>query len=51
MIGGTSLGANITLEVASIAPERVRGMLIEMPVLDNAIPACAVAFTPLLLAL
>jgi pimeloyl-ACP methyl ester carboxylesterase len=51
VIGGTSLGANITLEVASIAPQRVRGMLIEMPALDNAIPACAVAFTPLLFAL
>jgi pimeloyl-ACP methyl ester carboxylesterase len=51
VIGGTSLGANITLEVASIAPERLRGMIIEMPVLDNAIPACAAAFTPLLFAL
>jgi pimeloyl-ACP methyl ester carboxylesterase len=51
VIGGTSLGANITLEVASIAPERVRGMLLEMPALDNAIPACAAAFTPLLFAL
>jgi pimeloyl-ACP methyl ester carboxylesterase len=51
IVGGTSLGANITLEVAQIAPERLRGMLIEMPVLDNAIPACAAAFTPLLFAL
>jgi pimeloyl-ACP methyl ester carboxylesterase len=51
IVGGTSLGANITLEVASLAPERLRGMLIEMPVLDNAIPACAAAFTPLLFAL
>jgi pimeloyl-ACP methyl ester carboxylesterase len=51
VVGGTSLGANITLELASIAPERVRGMLLEMPALDNAIPACAVAFTPLLFAL
>jgi pimeloyl-ACP methyl ester carboxylesterase len=51
IVGGTSLGANITLEVASIAPERLRGMIIEMPVLDNAIPACAAAFTPLLFAL
>jgi pimeloyl-ACP methyl ester carboxylesterase len=51
VVGGTSLGANITLEVAAIAPERLRGMLIEMPVLDNAIPACAAAFTPLLFAL
>ncbi len=51
VIGGTSLGANITLEVASLAPARVRGMIIEMPVLDNAIPACAAAFAPLLFAL
>jgi pimeloyl-ACP methyl ester carboxylesterase len=51
VVGGTSLGANITLEVAATAPERVRGMIIEMPALDNAIPACAVAFTPLLFAL
>jgi pimeloyl-ACP methyl ester carboxylesterase len=51
VVGGTSLGANVTLEVASLAPERLRGMIIEMPVLDNAIPACAAAFTPLLFAL
>ena len=51
VVGGTSLGANITLEVASLAPRRLRGMIIEMPVLDNAIPACAAAFTPLLFAL
>jgi pimeloyl-ACP methyl ester carboxylesterase len=50
VIGGTSLGANITLEVAVAAPERCRGLIIEMPVLDHAIPACAAAFTPLLLA-
>jgi pimeloyl-ACP methyl ester carboxylesterase len=51
IVGGTSLGANVTLEFAVIAPERVRGMIVEMPVLDNAIPACAAAFTPLLFAL
>lgn len=51
VVGGTSLGANITLEVAAQAPERLQGMVIEMPVLDNALPACGVAFTPLLLAL
>jgi pimeloyl-ACP methyl ester carboxylesterase len=51
IVGGTSLGANVTLEFASMAPERVRGMIVEMPVLDNAIPACAAAFTPLLFAL
>lgn len=51
IVGGTSLGANATLEVAALAPERLRGMIIEMPVLDKAIPACAVAFTPMLVAL
>ncbi|MGA2929788.1 MAG: alpha/beta fold hydrolase [Solirubrobacteraceae bacterium] len=51
VVGGTSLGANVTLEVASLAPERLRGMVIEMPVLDNAIPACVAAFGPVLLAM
>lgn len=51
VVGGTSLGANATLEVASLAPSRVRGMVIEMPVLDNALLACAIAFTPLLISL
>ena len=51
VLGGTSLGANVTLEVAAAAPERVRGMLIEMPVLDNALLGAAIAFTPLLVAL
>jgi pimeloyl-ACP methyl ester carboxylesterase len=50
VVGGTSLGANITLEVASVAPERLRGMVLEMPVLDNALLASAVAFAPLLFA-
>src|SRR3954469_4370261 len=51
VVGGTSLGANTTLEVASLAPERLRGMVIEMPGLDNALLACAVFFTPLMLGL
>jgi pimeloyl-ACP methyl ester carboxylesterase len=51
VIGGTSLGANTTLEAAALAPDRVRGMLIEMPVLDNALLGCAIAFTPLLVGL
>jgi pimeloyl-ACP methyl ester carboxylesterase len=51
VVGGTSLGANISLEVALRAPERLAGMIIEMPVLDNAIAACGAAFTPLLFAL
>ena len=44
------MGANITLEVAAPAPTAA-GNDFEMPVLDNAIPACGVAFTPLLFAL
>jgi pimeloyl-ACP methyl ester carboxylesterase len=51
VIGGTSLGANVTLEAAAMSPERARGLLIEMPVLDNALVACALAFTPLLVGL
>jgi pimeloyl-ACP methyl ester carboxylesterase len=48
---GTSLGANATLEVAAQAPERLRGMVVEMPVLDSALIGCAIAFTPLMVAL
>src|SRR3954463_4658581 len=33
---GTSLGANTALEAASFGPDRLRGMVIEMPVLDGA---------------
>jgi pimeloyl-ACP methyl ester carboxylesterase len=46
VIGGTSLGANVSLEVADLAPDRVRGLLLEMPVLDNALEAGLVAFGP-----
>lgn len=48
VVGGTSLGANVSLEVAAIAPERVRGLIAEMPVLDNAVEAGILAFAPLL---
>jgi pimeloyl-ACP methyl ester carboxylesterase len=51
VIGGTSLGANAALEAASAAPDRVKGLVIEMPVLDNALLGCAIAFTPLLVGL
>ncbi len=47
---GTSLGANTALEVADLAPERLRGMVVEMPVLDGALIACAMAFLPPMLA-
>lgn len=47
VIGGTSLGANVTIEVAAHAPERTRAMVIEMPVLERAAPAAGVIFLPL----
>ncbi|MBO0846392.1 MAG: alpha/beta fold hydrolase [Nocardioides sp.] len=50
VIGGTSLGANVSLEVAAASPDRVRGLIIEMPVLDNALDAAIVAFVPLMFA-
>jgi pimeloyl-ACP methyl ester carboxylesterase len=48
---GTSLGANTVLEAAAVAPERLRGMVVEMPVLDGALVACGVAFLPPMLSL
>lgn len=51
VLGGTSLGANVSLEAASLDQDRVQGMLVEMPVLDNALLGCAIGFTPLLLSL
>jgi len=51
VVGGTSLGANATLEAAAADQARVQGMLVEMPVLDNALLGCALAFAPLLVGL
>lgn len=49
VVGGTSFGANVALEVAVLAPDRVRGLLLEAPVLDNALEAAVVSLSPLLL--
>jgi pimeloyl-ACP methyl ester carboxylesterase len=51
VVGGVSLGADVSLQVAVRAPERVAGLLIEMPVLEWAVPTAAMLFTPLLLAM
>ena len=51
VVMGTSLGANAALEVAAQDPARLRGLVIEMPVLDNGLLGSALAFTPLLVAL
>jgi len=50
ILGGVSLGADVTLMAATMAPERVAGMVIEMPVLEQATPFAAMLFTPLLAA-
>ena len=50
VVGGISLGANVSLHVAVQAPERVAGLLVEMPLLEWATPAAASLFVPLLLA-
>ena len=50
-IGGTSLGANVSLETAHRAPDRVKGMFLEMPVLERAAPAAGVIFIPLMILL
>lgn len=47
---GTSLGANVSLFVAVHHPERVQGLVLEMPVLEWAVPSAALAFAPVLLA-
>jgi pimeloyl-ACP methyl ester carboxylesterase len=50
-IMGTSLGTNAALELACRSPERLRGLVLEMPVLEGALVAGALTFTPLLVAL
>ncbi len=50
VIGGISLGADVALQVALIAPLRVQAMVLEMPVLESATPFAALLFTPLLVA-
>jgi pimeloyl-ACP methyl ester carboxylesterase len=51
VVGGTSLGANVGLELASRHPERVGALFVEMPVLDNALLGAAMIFTPILIGL
>ena len=51
VVGGTSLGANVTLEAAVLAPDRVRAMVVEMPVLENALVAAGALFIPLALSI
>ncbi|HEX3946677.1 MAG TPA: alpha/beta fold hydrolase [Acidimicrobiales bacterium] len=48
VVGGMSLGADVALQLAYQAPERLAGMVLEMPVLEDATPFAALLFTPLL---
>jgi pimeloyl-ACP methyl ester carboxylesterase len=51
VVGGTSLGANVSLEMAARHPGRAGGLFIEMPVLENALVAAGLIFLPILVAL
>ncbi len=48
VVGGSSFGANVALEVAVAAPERVSGLLLDGPVLDNALTAQLAVLGPAL---
>src|SRR5258708_16339933 len=48
VIAGTSLGANVALEFAALAPDRLPGLVIEMPVLEHGVVAAVMIFAPLL---
>jgi len=50
VLGGMSLGANVSLFSASRRPDRVRGLVLEMPVLEWAVPSAALLFAPMVLA-
>lgn len=51
VVGGTSLGANVSLEVAVAAPDRVRALIVEMPVLENGLAGAGALFVPLAFAI
>lgn len=49
ILGGVSLGAITTLTAACLAPHRVRALFLEMPVMENAVPAAALMLVPLMI--
>jgi len=51
VVGGTSLGANVSLEMAARHPKAARALFIEMPVLDNALVVAGAVFLPIMIAL
>ncbi|WP_377322154.1 alpha/beta fold hydrolase [Pimelobacter simplex] len=48
VVGGSSIGANVALEVAVSAPERVAGLVLDGPVLDNALGVQLAVLGPVL---
>jgi pimeloyl-ACP methyl ester carboxylesterase len=48
VLGGTAVGANVCLEAAVLAPERVQGLLLETPVLENSVEVSIAAMAPLM---
>lgn len=46
VVMGTSLGANVTLELAYNYPDRVRALVAEMPALENAMVGGPIFFAP-----
>ncbi len=51
VVGGTSLGANVSLELGARHPKAARALFIEMPVLDNALLAIGGIFVPVMFGL
>jgi pimeloyl-ACP methyl ester carboxylesterase len=49
VLGGISLGANVSLFAATRHPDRVRALVLEMPVLERAVPVAALLFAPMIL--
>ena len=49
VLGGVSLGTNVSLLTTACCPEKVRGLILEMPVLETAAPAAALTFVPFML--
>jgi pimeloyl-ACP methyl ester carboxylesterase len=48
VVGGVSLGANVTLQLAVTHPERLRAAILEMPVLERGGVTAVSLFTPVL---
>jgi pimeloyl-ACP methyl ester carboxylesterase/acyl-CoA-binding protein len=48
IIGGLSLGAMVALQVAVTNPERVKALLLEMPVMEESTPFAALLLSPLI---